>query len=226
MPTKPKRPYDATKRRERAEAERRTTTTKVTLAAQRLFLDRGYVGTTVADVAKAAGVSLQSVYNTARSKADLLHLAVDLAVAGDDTDVMLVDRSPFTAVAAESDPVRQVVMIASLIASTVERIAPLWVAYREAAAVDATAAAYLAAAHLRRRDTFRTLIGMLPEQRLRRPVETSTDCLWASGSVDLFLLFRDVQQWDIHRYEEWLRETLHDQLLTDWPPALEAHPSR
>lgn len=209
-----KRPYDARRRRERADEERRATQLRVVEAARRLFLTKGYVATTMAAIAKEAGVALQSVYSAGQSKADLLHLVTDLAVAGDDQDVMLLKRPDYAAVAGESDPQRQVEMIAALIAATMERLAPVWVAYREAAAVDAKAAANLVAAHQRRHETFAGMIAMLPEQRLRQSPEEATDSAWAIGSIDVFLLLRSIQGWDAPQYAEWLRRTLVDQLLT------------
>ena len=164
-----------------------------------------------------AGVALQSVYSAGQSKADLLHLVVDLAVAGDQQDVMLVDRPDVVAVAAESDPVRQVEMLSSLIAATMERLAPVWIAYREAAAVDPKAAANLVAAHRRRRETFGIMIRMIPEQHLRHPYEQSADTAWAIGSIDVFLLLRTILEWDATQYAQWLRETLVDQLVAPLP---------
>jgi len=213
MATKAKRPYDARRRRERATQEREATRGRVVEAARDLFLSRGYVATTMADIARDAGVALQSVYSAGQSKADLLHLVVDLAVAGDHQDVMLVDRPEFAAVAAESDPVRQVEMFSSLIAATMERLAPVWIAYREAAAVDPKAAANLVAAHRRRRETFGIVIRMIPEQHLRHPYEQSADTVWAIGSIDVVLLQRAVLDWDATRHAQWLRDTLVDQLL-------------
>src|SRR5438876_2209836 len=136
VPAPARRPYDARRRRERAEEERRATRLRVVEAARGLFLTRGYVATTMADIAREAGVALQSVYTAGQSKAELLHLVADLAVAGDDQDVMMTDRPSFTAVAAQSSAERQVEMIAAIITSVLERLAPVWVAYREAAAVD------------------------------------------------------------------------------------------
>jgi AcrR family transcriptional regulator len=213
MVSDPKRPYDARRRRERAEAERRATRLRVVEAARRLFLTRGYVATTMADIAREAGVALQSVYTAAQSKADLLHLVTDLAVAGDDQAVMLLERPSFAAVAAESSAERQVEMIAGLIAATLARLAPVWVAYREAAAVDAKAAANLVAAHQRRHETFAGLIHQLPEHRLRRPRDESTDTAWAIGSIDVYLLLHSIRGWDAAQYAEWLNRTLVDQLL-------------
>jgi AcrR family transcriptional regulator len=208
-----KRPYDARQRRERAEEERRATGRRVADAARRLFLERGYVATTMADVAREAGVALQSVYNAGQSKADLLHLVMDLAVAGDDQDVMLLERPEIAAIATEPNPERQVEMIATALATTLERLAPVWVCYREAAAVDAKAAANLVAAHGRRHESFAGIVAMLPEDRLRRPQAETTDTLWAIGSIDTFLLLRSIRNWDARKYAEWLSRVLVDQLL-------------
>jgi AcrR family transcriptional regulator len=208
-----KRPYDARRRRERAEEERRATQRRVVDAARGLFLTKGYAATTMAEIARTAGVALQSVYSAGQSKADLLHLVADVAVAGDDQEVMLLDRPSFSAVTAEPSPERQVEMIAALIAATMERLAPIWVAYREAAAVDPNAAANLVAAHHRRHETFAGLIGMIPEHRLRRSPEEATDSAWAIGSIDVYLLLRSIQGWDAPRYAKWLSQTLVDQLL-------------
>lgn len=209
-----KRPYDARRRRERAEEERRATRLRVVEAARRLFLERGYVATTMADIAGEAGVALQSVYNAGQSKSDLLHLVTDLAVAGDDQDVLLVERPSIAAVVSEPSAERQVELIAAVIAGTMERLAPVWVAYREAAAVDTKAAENLVAAHRRRHETFAAIIGHVPEQRLRRSHEESTDTAWAIGSIDVFLLLRSIRGWDAAEYAGWLRRTLVDQLLT------------
>lgn len=214
MASETKRPYDARRRRERAEEERRATRQRVVEAARNLFLARGYVATTMGDIAQEAGVALQSVYNVGQSKADLLHLVTDLAVSGDEQEVMLLDRPDFAAISVESSAERQVQMIAALIAATMERLAPVWVAYREAAAVDARAAANLIAAHRRRHDTFAGMIRMLPEERLREPPEESTATAWAIGSIDVFLLLRSVLEWDPARYSEWLSRTLVNQLVT------------
>ena len=214
MTSESKRPYDARRRRERAEQERRATRRRVVEAARTLFLERGYVATTMADIAREAGVALQSVYKVGHSKADLLHQVRDLAVAGDDQQVMLVDRPEFVAIRAEADPDRQVEMLASLVATTMERLAPVWVAYREAAAVDAKAAANLVTAHQRRHHTFTNVIGEIPEHRLRHSREESTDTAWAIASPDVYLLLQSVLEWDADRYAEWMSRTLADLLLT------------
>ena len=222
-----KRAYNSGRRRERAEQERQATRRRVVQAARSLFLERGYVATTVADIAREAGVALQSVYKVGHSKADLLHQVRDLAVAGDDQEVMLVDRPEYLAIRAETDPARQVEMLASIVATTMERLAPVWAAYREAAAVDAKAAAELVATQQRRLHTFTNVIGAMPEHRLRHSPAQSTQTAWAIASPEVYLLLQSALDWDDEHYSEWLSQTLADALLIpDSPKTAQARTKR
>lgn len=216
-----KRTYDATKRRARAEEERRATRRRVLEAARRLFVEKGYTGTTMANIATEAGVAIQSVYKAATSKPDLLQRVVEVVVAGDDQTVMLTDRPSFTAVGRETNAVRQVEMLAALIASTQERSAPVQVALRQAAAVDDDVARNLGEELRRRHDTLETIVGMIAADRLRYPFDESVDTVWAIGSSEVFLLLRSRRGWDAEQYLRWLTRTLVDQLLTG-----EEHPPR
>ena len=219
MPDKPKRTYDATKRRERAEKERRATRQRVLAAAQRLFEQKGYTSTTIDDIAAEAGVAIQSVYKAGTSKAELLQRVVEVVVAGDDQQMLLTDRPTFATIADEPDAARQIEMIAALVASTQERSGRMQVALREAAAVDATVAENLANELERRHETIRTVIGMLPEDRLRVSHDDATDTVWAIGSTEVFLLLRTRRGWDANQFTTWLTQTLSRQLLADPPTA-------
>jgi AcrR family transcriptional regulator len=214
-----KRAYDSRRRRERAEAERGETKTRVVEAAARLFVEQGYTRTTMGEIARAAGVAVQSVYNAAAGKADLLHLVVDRAVAGDGRPILVHDRPVGAAIAAESDPEQQVRMIADAICEVQERSAPIQLAYREAAAVDPTIAASVNAAHLRRLESFNAFIRMVPAERLRCSPERAAETMWAIGSSEVFLLMRNTLGWDAPKFRAWLGQTLVDQLLAeDAPP--------
>jgi hypothetical protein len=162
------------------------------------------------------------VYNAAGSKVELLHLVVDAAVAGDSRDVMLVDRPDFAALADLDGPPQQVEVLAGLIAATMERLAPIWRTYHEAAAADPAARDYMLAAHRRRYETFGQLVATIDPAALRRSPEHSLDCVWSTGSIDVFLLFRDILGWTPTQYSDWLRTSLTDQLLAERcvdPPA-------
>jgi hypothetical protein len=104
-----------------------------------------------------------------------------------------------------------------VIATAMERLAPVWVAYREASAVDVNAAADLVATQQRRRHTFANVIGAMPEDRLRHAPAEATDTAWAIGSPEVYLLLQSVLDWDADRCAEWLSQTLKDLLLVPEP---------
>src|ERR1700704_309507 len=94
-----KRRYDSTRRRQQATENRR----QILAAAHELFVDKGYGSTTIAEIARAGGVAVETVYATFRNKPTLLHRAWDIAVGGDEQDVHLLERPEMRAVLAEPD---------------------------------------------------------------------------------------------------------------------------
>jgi len=85
-------PVKSLTRRERAQRTR----SKVIRAAHTVFVERGYTGTRMTDVAAAAGVAVQTVYFIFHSKPELLAACYDSAVLGDD-DPMPPRQQPWYA---------------------------------------------------------------------------------------------------------------------------------
>src|SRR2546430_6508231 len=75
---KTRRPYDSSGR----QAQARRNRDAVLDAAQALFLDGGYAGTTVAEVAAGAGVSVETVYKAFGAKAGLVRALYERGLAG------------------------------------------------------------------------------------------------------------------------------------------------
>src|SRR5690349_2802336 len=94
-----KRRYDSTRRQAQARENRR----QILAAAHGLFVEKGYGNTTIAEIARVAGVAAETVYSTFRNKPTLLHRAWDLAVGGDDQEVHLLQRPEMRAVFEEPD---------------------------------------------------------------------------------------------------------------------------
>jgi AcrR family transcriptional regulator len=80
------------------------TRNRVLQAAQRLFVERGYAGTTVAAVAAAAEVSAETVYATFSGKRGLLEGVIQDAIAGVDAAVPRDDPGWWERVQGLSDP--------------------------------------------------------------------------------------------------------------------------
>ena len=205
------------RRRERAEEERRATRTRVIEVATRLFETNGYRGTTMADIAREAGVAVQSVYTAGRSKADLLNAAVARAVAGDDQEVLVHDRPGFRRHGRRTEPCptsprdgrNDLPDSGALRADAVGtagggRIRPI--GGRQSGRGAPTPIGDLPA-----------IIGILPEAQLRSTPEASTDTVWAVASAEVFLLLRRVPGWSWPEIRSWLSGLLVDVLLV--PPA-------
>src|SRR5260221_5880963 len=74
------------------EAQARRTRRRVLDAATAVFLDRGYGGATIRAIADGAKVSVPTVEALFGTKARLLKAAIDVAIAGDDEPVAVLDR--------------------------------------------------------------------------------------------------------------------------------------
>lgn len=75
-----RRKYHSPLRADQAQQTRR----RVLEAALRLFVDRGYAGTTIAAVAEDAGVSPETIYLSLGGKRGLLEGVIETAIAGED----------------------------------------------------------------------------------------------------------------------------------------------
>src|SRR6202165_2971472 len=126
------RPYDASHRREAA-AETRNA---VVAAASRLFADRGYAATTMAAIASAAGVALDTIYASVGPKPVLFRRLIETAISGGDQPVPAEERGYVQQIRAEQDPGRKLDLYAHAIREIQERLAPLFRVLQHAALTD------------------------------------------------------------------------------------------
>ena len=119
-----KRSYDSSRRQEQA----RQTRLAVLRAAHDLFVEQGYGRTTIADIARAAGVSAETIYATFKNKANLLHRVWDMTIGGDDAEVVFHERPEIQAIRAEPDLAQAVVLHARMSTAAARRMAPFLLA--------------------------------------------------------------------------------------------------
>lgn len=205
---------DATARRTRAyrsprRAEQAAQTRAAVLeAAARLFAERGWASTGMRDVAREAGVAVETVYAGFGSKPDLLVAALDVSVVGDDAPVPLADRPEFAALAQGTFDER-VRHAARLVTRIHVSTAGLHVALRQGAAGEPALALRLTKAEEGRR--LNTQQGV--ELVAGRPVDAEVvDALWALMSVEVFRLLTDLRGWRVDDYEEWVAEEISRRL--------------
>jgi AcrR family transcriptional regulator len=148
MNRKVKRSYDSTRRREQATETRRL----IIHAAHDLFVGKGYGRTTIAEVAAAAGVAVETVYAAYRNKPTLLRQVWYATFRGDEADIRLLYRPEIRAVLAEPDLATRLRTQAVVFLPVFRRITPLLRALQGAATSEPEAAAMLAEFDERRLD--------------------------------------------------------------------------
>src|SRR5690242_6540456 len=100
---KPRRRYVSRQRQAQAQATRQ----QMVAAAAQLFVERGYVGTTLEAIAAAAGVAVQTVYAVFHTKRALLADVIADAIGGEDAPRLpVVERSWYRAIVDEPDAER------------------------------------------------------------------------------------------------------------------------
>ena len=208
-----RRPYNSTLRAEQAAATR----TRILESARALFVEQGYPGTTVTQVAGAAGVAADTVLHVFGSKKALLTAVLDVTVGGDEDPVSVLDREGPQAMRREPDQRRQIAMFARGMAGQLERIRPVDDILRSAAVVDPDARALRDDLQLRqRRAAMAQVVAWIAANgglKSSTTVVQATDTVWTLTSPEVHQLLREHCGWTADQYREWLRDTLESTLL-------------
>jgi AcrR family transcriptional regulator len=210
-----RRRYDSRGRRERA----RQTRDQIISAAEELFLAGGYAGTTVASIAAAAQVSVETIYKSFGGKPGLVRAIVERGLAGQSA-VPAEQRSDHIR-DTEPDPRRILAAWGAFTSEIGPRVAPILTLARDAASGDPEIAALLteisAARHHRMTHNARSLASagrlgpsLTPDQ--------AADIMWAYSSPELYELLVSQRGWSAEEYGRFVGQALTAALL----PALEA----
>ena len=182
-------------------------------AAQTLFLKNGFVGTSIGAIARRAGVSVQTIYNSVGNKAALLSAMLDAAVSGPEAPS---PPSQFMAERARdaADVAGVIDVLADWFVEVNTRTSDVWTVIHQAAAVDPDAAEVdrqrseqrlrnyrLAAAELESRGA---LNGMTQDE--------AAATIWAIGHPSTYSTLVQGVGWSIVAYRHWLGVALRGAL--------------
>jgi AcrR family transcriptional regulator len=198
--TVPRRRYDSSLRAKRAEETKAT----IISAATALFTAKGWANTGMREVARDAGVAVETLYSHYSSKRKLLDAVVDQAVVGDDEPLAVAERPEFLAM-GRGQRADRLAAAASLLASVHERTAPFAKLVREAATTDEEVAGVLGATRERQRKDVEAGLELIVG---RPPSEDERDGAWAIVSPEVYLLLVEESGWSLDQYQRWLSETL------------------
>jgi AcrR family transcriptional regulator len=185
--------------------ERRAQLTRdeILRAARRLFAERGYARTSVRDIAQAAGVSAQTVYDSVGSKQALVAQLNDLVDA--EAEIGVIVRA-----AAESGDPRELAAAAARIArSILEHCGDIVHALMSGAAAEPELAAVLDEGQRRHVDGIGRVVGVLGQLDALGPLDPDEAVATLAAITDIRFAFmlRESYGWSLDRLEAWMVDT-------------------
>lgn len=199
--------------REAAAAETRV---RIRQAAEKLFVEQGYVAATMRGVAVAAGVGERTLYDAFPTKAALFAHTLGVATVGDEEPVAVADRPEVRQTLAEGDATVQIAQMVDYLTRLLERAGDLIMVSVEAAGADpdmrAASEAGARATHSGQLELTRIMHrrGILREGL--DPV-TAADIMYALCSPFTHHLLRRDRRWTVEQYRNWLEHALVHELL-------------
>ena len=191
---------------QRAERARRTRR-RIIDAATALFLERGYAGATVRAIAETAGVAVPTVELGFGTKATLLKAAIDVAIAGDDEPVPVLDRAWAEAARRATKPAELLAVAAEVIAAAQSRSAGLVLAVFEGGRTEPDLAALATQLTDQRAGTARWLVDALAA--IAPPHAEAVDDLWLLMDPAIYDRLVRHRGWTPQRYGRWFARSAH-----------------
>jgi AcrR family transcriptional regulator len=207
---KRKRTYDSSGRRQQARRNRDA----VLDAAERLFLGHGYAGTSIASIAREAGVSVQTVYAVFGGKSALVRAIYDRGLLGRVEPPAYARSDEMRA--READPrtiMREWGRLTSEVASVVS---PIRLLMRSAALDDPEIGDLLRQTDDERLTRMRHHARFLKERGYLQggvSVREATDVLWVSSSIEIYDLLVVQRGWKLARFAQYVSDFMIASLL-------------
>lgn len=214
-PVKKHRSYDSTRR----QAQARQTREAILGAARRLFLDGGFAATTIAAIAREAGVSADTIYKTFGGKPGLVRAIYDNSLAG--TEAVHAETRSDELQTTEPDPVVIMRGLGRLAAEVAPRAAPIVLLIRDAATADPDMAALKAELdqdRLQRMTHNARNLATAGHLRDGVTVEQAAEIGWIYSSPELYELLALKLGWPAEGLATFIADALTAHLLPSQAP--------
>ncbi|MBV9005078.1 MAG: TetR/AcrR family transcriptional regulator [Solirubrobacterales bacterium] len=190
------------------EEQARRTRERILGAARETFREKGYGATTLADIAKAAGVAEPTVRATFKTKPTLVEHLLRLAVRGKDDELQLHQREAFQHVLAAPDAETLLDRLADLAESLHKRSWDVMEIARGAASSDPAIAEIYEQrprARLTNQKAIAKRLAELGALPARTSAETAADLLWLYTAPEIYRMLVIERKWSPNRYRNWFR---------------------
>jgi AcrR family transcriptional regulator len=207
-----KRHYRSPQRSAAAAATR----ARIRQAAAQSFVERGYVATTMRQVAASAGVGERTLYDAFPTKAELFAHTLGVATVGDEQPVAVADRPEVRSAQQEPDPKAAIARYVADLVALLDRAGDLTRVSDEAAGTDPDMRAAASAGAEATHQWWLALTRPLQQRgALREGLDATAaaDISYALGSPHMHQLLRRHRGWSPRRYRSWLEHVLIQELL-------------
>jgi AcrR family transcriptional regulator len=206
------RRYHSPRRKEQAEATRK----EILDAAERLFLRDGYIATSMAAIAKEAGVALKTVYLAFETKGGLLRAMWHRKLRGGLEDVPVAEQRWFLEVLEESDPEKALRLNARNSRVVKTRVAPLGEILFGAGLADPEVEALTERIWSEFYENQKDVVKSLKRRKALKKglgVDRAADILWTLNHPRTYILLVWDRGWTPQQYERWLGDITISELL-------------
>lgn len=186
----------------------------------RLFLERGYVATTIEAIAREAAVAPATVYQAFGTKQAVLARVLDQAIAGDAEPAALLDRDWVKQAARQADPQRRLALVVQNTSQVAARTAPIKEVMRDAAAGDPAVRQLLHEDDQRRYLTQKTLVDQVigaGSLRAECDLDHAVATFFATVNSHCYQLLAGQLGWSPADWQRWLTAVLSRELLGTSP---------
>jgi AcrR family transcriptional regulator len=190
----------------------------VLAAARELFVADGYGATTVADIARRARVAVDTVYATVGRKPALLREVLETAISGTDEAVPPDQRDYVRRVQAAATGRDKIAEYVHGLVKIQARLAPVFLALRDAAASDPESAALWTEITNRRARNMRQFAADLRSTgELREDLSDVevADIIWSMNGAEYWVLLVGDRGWTHARFAEFLTDAWTRVLLNN-----------
>ncbi len=206
------RPYSSDVRARQAEQTR----SAILDAARTLFIELGYRRATVQQIAECAGVNVDTIYHAVGRKPALMRELIETSLSGG-PEAVAAEQRPYVVLIREAATAGEKIDIyAAAITEIHTRLAPIFLALRDAAITDETCRRLwkdIADRRARNMLDFAADLRVTGELRADLGDQQIADVIWSMNAVEYWVLLVDERGWTPEQFEAWVRDSWRRLLL-------------
>lgn len=185
-------------------------------AARALFVSHGFRRTTVQQIAQRAGVNVDTIYNSVGRKPALMRELVETSLSGQGEAVPAQQRAYVQRIREASSAGEKIDIYAQAITEIQQRMAPIFLALRDAALTDESCRAlWKEISDRRARNMLEFAADLRVTGELRPDLEDQrvADVVWSMNAAEYWVLLVEERGWTPSDFQTWISDSWRRLLL-------------